>query len=74
MRQLGYTIVNHRRQETEQQRAARLSDIRRQIEAGTYDNSERMFAALDALLERLLPSDPHAGLRRQPLRISKFHD
>ncbi|MBS0210640.1 MAG: flagellar biosynthesis anti-sigma factor FlgM [Planctomycetes bacterium] len=68
VRPLGYTIVNHRRQETAAQRAARVAEIRRQIATGEYETSERMSQAVDALLERLLPVDRHAGLRRRALR------
>jgi len=37
--------------ETSVQRQARLADIRRQIEDGTYETRERLAAAVDALLE-----------------------
>lgn len=34
-------------------RAAYLAEIRREIAEGTYDNPERLSAAVDRLLERL---------------------
>jgi hypothetical protein len=37
--------------ETAADRQARLAEIRRQIEAGTYETPERLSAAIDALLE-----------------------
>ena len=33
------------------ERQARLADIRRQIQAGTYETRERLNAAIDAILE-----------------------
>ncbi len=37
--------------ETTAERQVRLAEIRRQIQAGTYENPERLSAAIDALLE-----------------------
>ncbi len=68
---MGYSIVKNRDNESELARAARLADIRRQIEAGTYETPARLSAAADKLLKRLLPMERPTRLKLWPLRNSE---
>ena len=50
-----------RTEETAAERQARLGEIRRQIEAGTYDTRERLSAAIDAMLADFSDGSGDAG-------------
>jgi anti-sigma28 factor (negative regulator of flagellin synthesis) len=50
------------------ERAVRVAEIRRQIADGTYETPEKLSAAVDALLDKLTPTESEAETLRQIVR------